>query len=76
MNPDILCDKIRNRVDYVFIDRLNYVTKTINIYNRLGLQKWLDRDFTDNIIKRLKRGFDRKNVKLCVILLYTLTNFF
>jgi hypothetical protein len=30
------------------------------VYERYRLQKWLDRDFTDNIIKRLKRGFDRK----------------
>jgi DNA repair photolyase len=65
MNPEILCEKIVNYVDYVFIDRMNYITKTLNIYNRLTLRAWLDREFLNNIIERLQKGFKGKQVSIC-----------
>ena len=65
MNPEILCEKIVNYTDYVFIDRMNYITKTLNIYNRHILQEWLDREFLNNIIERLQKGFKGKQVDVC-----------
>lgn len=65
MNPESLCDIIMEYVDYFFIDRLNYVSKSLYVYERYRLQKWLDRDFVDDIIRRLKSGFDSKSVKIC-----------
>ena len=65
MNPEIMCKKLAGYIDYVFIDRMNYVTKTLPIYNRLALDKWLNRKFVDEIIKRLKKGFKGKQVHVC-----------
>lgn len=49
--PEALCKKIFPHVDHVLIDRMNYTSKTLNIYRRLKLQNWLDRGFADGIIK-------------------------
>lgn len=65
MNPEILCEKIICYIDYVFIDRMNYVSKTEHIYNYLKLQQWLEVSFVDDIIRRLKKGFDKKDVTIC-----------
>lgn len=56
MNPVALVEKITPYADSVLIDRMNYTSKTVNIYRRMNLTGWLDRDFTDNIIQRLKNG--------------------
>ncbi len=65
MNPEILCEKIVNYTDYVFIDRMNYVSKTLYIYNRLRLYEWLNRGFLDDIIERLEKGFKERQVDVC-----------
>jgi DNA repair photolyase len=65
MNPEALCDRIKDYVDYVFIDRMNYVSKTINIYKKLHLQQWLEKGFIEGIRKRLTRGFNKKQLELC-----------
>ncbi len=56
MNPDALVEKIAPYVDSVLIDRMNYTPKTIDIYRRMNLTKWLDRDFTEKVIQTLKSG--------------------
>jgi DNA repair photolyase len=58
MNPDALVEKIAPYAGGVLIDRMNYISKTVSIYRSMNLTRWLDRGFTDNIIQRLKSGFD------------------
>src|SRR4030065_885952 len=58
MNPDALIEKLRSHVDSVIIDRMNYTSKTLQIYRNMNLTKWLDRGFTDDIVRKLKDGFD------------------
>jgi DNA repair photolyase len=53
MNPESLAEKIRPYAGSVLIDRMNYVSKTSWVYRKLGLMRWLDRDFTDEVIRRL-----------------------
>jgi DNA repair photolyase len=65
MNPEVLCERIMRYVDYVFIDRMNYVSKTEYIYSQLKLQRWLDKDFVEDIIRRLRKVFDKKDVIIC-----------
>lgn len=60
MNPDALLDKIAPFADSFLIDRMNYISKTTNIYRQMNLTRWLDRGFTEDIIQRLKSGFARK----------------
>ena len=65
MNPEALSEKINPHVDSIIIDRMNYPSKTFTIYNRMNLSKWLDKDFIDDIIQRLKNGFAGKPVSIC-----------
>jgi DNA repair photolyase len=65
MNPEALSERIRNYVDYVFIDRMNYIGKTLFLFNQMNLQQWLDNEFLKNVIKRLKKGFNGKSVNIC-----------
>jgi DNA repair photolyase len=65
MNPEIVCEKLAGYVDYVFIDRMNYITKTLSLYKRYKLDKWLNRELSNEIIERLKNGFKGKQVNIC-----------
>ncbi len=65
MNPEVLLEKISPYVDSIIIDRMNYTSKTLKIYKRMNLSKWLDNGFIDNIIQRLENGFAGKPVSIC-----------
>ena len=65
MNPESLSKKINPHVDSIIIDRMNYTSKTLKIYQRLNLSKWLEKGFIDDIIQRLKNGFAGKPVTIC-----------
>lgn len=65
MNPEALLEKITPHADSVIIDRMNYTSKTLQIYQRTNLHKWLDKDFVEDIIERLKKGFAGKPVSIC-----------
>ena len=65
MDPETLCKKIFPYVHHVLIDRMNYTSKTLNIYRQLKLQHWLDRDFADGIIKRLEDCLGKKAEVVC-----------
>ena len=65
MDPEALSEKISPYIDSIIIDRMNYTSKTLNIYQRMNLNKWLDKGFVDDIIQRLKNGFAGKTVSIC-----------
>jgi DNA repair photolyase len=65
MNPEVLCEKLADYVDYVFIDRMNYITKTRALYKKYKLEKWLNREYLEDIVARLKTGFTEKPVNVC-----------
>jgi DNA repair photolyase len=56
MNPERLAEQIKSYAGYVFIDRMNYLSKTRGIYRNLGLDKWLDRGYVDTVKTRLRKG--------------------
>ncbi|MCC6543962.1 MAG: hypothetical protein IT392_05590 [Nitrospirae bacterium] len=58
MNPDALIERLRPHADSVIIDGMNDTSKTMQIYRKMNLTKWLDRGFTDDVIMRLKNGFE------------------
>src|SRR4030066_653341 len=60
MNPEALSEKINPHVHSIIIDRMNYTSKTLKIYQRMNLNEWLEKDFIDDIIQRLKNGFAGK----------------
>jgi len=57
MNPEVLMKKISPYTDNIIIDRMNYTSKTLGIYKRMNLSKWLDDGFIEDIIQRLENGF-------------------
>ena len=65
MNPEALLEKINPHVDSIIIDRMNYTSKTLKIYKRMNLNKWLEDGFIENIIQRLENGFAGKSVSIC-----------
>lgn len=65
MNPEVLSEKISPYVDSIIIDKMNYITKTIKIYNHLKLSNWLEKDFINNIVHKLKYNFCGKSISIC-----------
>lgn len=65
MDPEALSEKIRPYADSILIDRMNYVSKTRKVYLSRKLDEWLDYDFVDEIIERLKIGLAGKEVNIC-----------
>ena len=65
MNPEALSERINPYVQSVLIDRMNYVSKTLMIYKRMNLKRWLDDSFLGEVIDSLQRGFAGKEVTIC-----------
>ncbi len=65
MNPEALLENINPHVDSIIIDRMNYTSKTLKIYKRMNLSKWLEDGFIEKIIQRLENGFAGKPVSVC-----------
>ncbi len=65
MDPEALSNKIRPYADSILIDRMNYVSKTRKIYLSRKLDEWLDYDFVDEVIERLRIGLAGKEVNIC-----------
>jgi len=65
MNPEALSERINPYVQSVLIDRMNYVSKTLMIYKRMNLKRWLDDSFLGEVIDRLRAGFAGKDVSIC-----------
>jgi DNA repair photolyase len=64
MDPEALAEAIRPYAGSVLIDRMNYQSKTRGLFERMGWAEWLDEEFTQGIIKRLRKGLGRK-ASLC-----------
>lgn len=64
MNPETLLEKISPYVNSVIIDKMNYTSKTLKIYKRMNLSKWLEDRFVENIIQKLENGFSGKPVSV------------
>jgi DNA repair photolyase len=64
-NPEVLASKISPHVDSVLVDRMNYLNKTISLYRRHHLTEWLESDFIDEILRRLRAAFSGKEVNVC-----------
>ncbi len=65
LQPEALAGKIRPYTRRVLIDRMNYVSKTRRMFDRLNWGKWLEEDYIDDIIFRLQAGLAGTDVCLC-----------
>jgi len=64
MNPESLAKQISPYTDSILIDSMNYVSKTEWLYKKNGLLKWLDTDFINDIISRLKKNLPAKEISV------------
>ncbi|MCX5909301.1 MAG: radical SAM protein [Deltaproteobacteria bacterium] len=65
LQPEAFAKKIYPYVQRVLIDRMNYVFQTRKMFERMNLGKWLDDDYVDDIIYRLKTGLAGKDICIC-----------
>ncbi len=64
MNPESLAKQIDPYADSILIDNMNYVSKTEWLYRKNNLEKWLDTDFIDDIISRLRKNLSTKDISV------------
>jgi DNA repair photolyase len=64
MNPENLADLIREPADDVLISRMNYLSKTSHVFRKIGMMRWLDRDFAGEVTVRLRHALG-KNITEC-----------
>lgn len=64
MDPEALAEAIRPFAGSVLIDRMNYISKTKGLFERMGWAEWLDEDFIEGVVKRLRKALGRK-ASLC-----------
>jgi DNA repair photolyase len=60
MDPAALAEAIRPWAGSVLIDRMNYPSKTRGLFEKMGLSQWLDEDFIERVMKRLRKALGRK----------------
>jgi len=44
---------------------MNYLNKTIGLYRRQHLSEWVESDFIDHVLHRLRKSFEGKEVNIC-----------
>jgi DNA repair photolyase len=64
MDPESLAKQISPYAGSILIDRMNYVSKTERVYKNNRLEKWLDADFIDDIISRLKKNLSANDISI------------
>jgi DNA repair photolyase len=65
MDPERLGAALGPLVDHVYVDLLNYPGQVAGLHRRLGLARWLDRDFAAGIRERLRRALGPERVTVC-----------
>ncbi len=64
-DPDRLAEQVLPYADHFLIDRMNYLAKTIGLFRRHGLQHWLDSDYVDHMVGRLRSNLSLKPAESC-----------
>jgi len=62
MNPDELSEQIRPYIDYAYISRMNYISKTTYMYRKMDMEHWLDPVFLNGIKRKLHGHLNGKMV--------------
>jgi DNA repair photolyase len=64
-DPEALGRLLAPLVGEVLVDRMNYVGKSSRLYARLGLSRWLEPDFADDAVARLREALGETQITDC-----------
>ena len=67
LDPKNLTEKLWKIVDFVYIDRMNYCYKVINLYRKHGLENYLHTDYFYKTGQELKRLFNLKGIEVRIL---------
>jgi DNA repair photolyase len=65
MDPEVLSEKIGKYADSILLSRMNYASKTAHIFNKLGMMKWFDKGFAEEIKTLLRKRLGEKRIIDC-----------
>jgi DNA repair photolyase len=65
-NPEKLVESLAGKVDYVYIDRMNYTSTIASFYRSVGLKEALRDSFFREYKKRLTRELKRREIRFQV----------
>ncbi|MCP2605071.1 radical SAM protein [Candidatus Aminicenantes bacterium AH-873-B07] len=67
LNPENLAKKLWDIIDFVYIDRMNYCYKIVNLYRKYGLENYLTINYFYKISQELKKLFDLKGIEVRIL---------
>ena len=67
LNIENLTEKLWRIVDFVYIDRMNYCDKIVNLYRKHGLENYLHPDYFYKIGQELRRLFNLKEIEVRIL---------
>lgn len=65
-NPDRLAALLKDKVDYVLIDKMNYSNKVKKIYKAHGLEYALEPEYFEDVAPKLEKIFRKSGAKVTV----------
>ncbi len=65
MDPEALAARVAPHVEHVLIDSMNYAHKTRSVFAALGMERWLEADFAEGIVERLRAALGGLAVTVC-----------
>ncbi|MEW6455440.1 MAG: radical SAM protein [Acidobacteriota bacterium] len=63
MNPENLLNMIIDKVDFIYLDRMNYCNKVTSIYKKYGLAKYLSDEYFENVKNFFLKNVDIKKIE-------------
>jgi DNA repair photolyase len=60
MNPNELSKQVRPYIQYAYISKMNYISKTKYIYRKMNIEHWLEPDFLEGTKRELRSYLNGK----------------
>ena len=67
LDPEKMVEELKDAVDEVLVDRLNYANKVKRLYRAAGMESYLENEYFTWCALRLKAGFEEKGIPVSVI---------
>lgn len=67
LDPEKMVAELKDSVDEVLVDRLNYANKVKRLYRAAGMESYLEDEYFTWCALRLKAGFEEKGIPVSII---------